>query len=82
MRNKLKKRKTEDDEKGDLDEKSTKDGSGKRLVKQPEIVLQDILLSLNFSNSLSCSCSFVNQSVNLFPSVSLLLAPGDEILRQ
>ena len=34
VRNKLKKRKTEDDEKGDLDEKTTKNEFGKRFVHQ------------------------------------------------
>ena len=36
MRNKLKKRKPDDEEKGDLDEKTTKDASGKRLVKHQQ----------------------------------------------
>ena len=34
VQNKLKKRKTEDDEKGDLDEKTVKNELGKRLVRQ------------------------------------------------
>lgn len=34
VRNKLKKRKTEDDEKGDLGEKTAKNELGKRLVHQ------------------------------------------------
>ena len=50
VRNKLKKRKTEDDENDDLDEKTAKNEFGKRLVQQKKYAnIQNIIPGLTIS---------------------------------
>ena len=54
VRNKLKKRKTEDDENDDLDEKTAKNEFGKRLVQQEKCQkIQNIIPGLTISKQLS-----------------------------
>ena len=54
VRNKLKKRKTEDDENDDLDEKTAKNEFGKRLVQQKKYAnIQNIIPGVTISQSVS-----------------------------